>query len=79
MSKYEDTRIVTFQEDYTVPTEKGGTRVLYKKGTTHAMHKSIADKLKEKGAKCIIVPLDHKKIIEERKKAFEKRREQMAK
>lgn len=67
MSKYEDTRIVTFQEEYAIPTKAGGTRVIYKKSTTHAMHKSIAKLLQDRGAKIKVSELDHKKIIEQRK------------
>lgn len=65
MQKYDNTRVVTFAEDY---TDKGG-RVIYKKGTTHAMHFQTLEKIKSKGAKIKVDALDVKKIEEKAKAA----------
>lgn len=69
MSKYEDTRIVYFTEDYAV-----NGRVFYKKGSTHAIHKTVADKLVKAGAKCKVDKLDSKKAEEEKKVKLGKQR-----
>lgn len=74
MSKYEDTRIVKFKEDYAIPTKAGGTRVIYKKNTTHAMHKSIAKLLTERKASITVELLDHKKVEEALKAKLQKQR-----
>lgn len=66
MSKYEDARIVTFKEDYSIPTKSGAPRVLYKKDSTHAIHKTIVAKLEGK-AKMKVETLDFKKVEEKRK------------
>lgn len=73
MSKYEDTRIVTFKEDYSIPTKSGEPRVLYKKGSTHAIHKTIVKKLEGK-AKMTVEMLDFKKVEEKRKAEMGKNR-----
>ena len=52
-TKTENTRIVTFESDYKL--KKG--KVVYKKGTTHAIHKSTVEKIKESGAKCSVKTL----------------------
>jgi hypothetical protein len=77
MSKYEDARIVTFKEDYSRPTKNGGTRVYYKKNSTHAIHKNLVKLLEDKGAKMKVEELDMKKVYAERKKklASNKKRE----
>ena len=74
MSKYEDCRIVFFQEDYAIPTKSGGTRVIYKKGTTHAMHKSVAKLLEERKAKVKVTELDYKKAEEKLREKLRKDR-----
>lgn len=68
MSKYEDTRIVTFKEDYSRPTKSGGIRVYYKKNSTHAIHKALVELLEQRGAKMKVEELDMKKVYAERKK-----------
>lgn len=68
MSKYEDTRIVTFKEDYSKPTRSGGVRVYFKKNTTHAIHKKMVELFKAGGAKMDVEELDLKKLYAERKK-----------
>lgn len=78
MSKYEDTRIVTFKEDYSVPkVDKKGTpvvidgvqqrQVYYKKGSTHAIHYKVVEKLKSKGAKMEIEYFDRKAYVKREK------------
>lgn len=89
MSKYEDTRIVTFKEDYarqmktkdgmpmTVdgqPGSKPMMRVFYKKNSTHAIHYKLVKKLEEQGAKIDVKELDLKKVRDERKKRLGERR-----
>jgi hypothetical protein len=44
MSKYTDTRLVTFKEDF-APARK----VIYAKGTTHAIHFKTLEVIKRKG------------------------------
>lgn len=78
MSKYEDTRIVTFKEDYGVQkTDKDGKGVVqdgkpvmqiyYKKSTgpkdKHAIHKNVVKKLEEKGAKMDVQEFDRKGFV----------------
>ena len=68
MSKYEDTRIVTFKEDYSKPTRSGGTRVYFKKGSVHAIHKKMVALFEKGGAKMDVKELDLKKMYTERTK-----------
>lgn len=79
MSKYEDTRIVTFKEDFarTTRNKKGEQildesgkplkRVFYKKNSQHAIHYKLVKKLEVQGAKMDVKELDLKKIYKERK------------
>lgn len=80
MSKYEDTRIVTFKEDYSHPKrDKEGNvivgadnkplkRVFYKKNSTHAIHRKLVEKLEKNGARMDVKELDIKKVYAERKR-----------
>jgi hypothetical protein len=78
MTKYKDTRIVTFKEDHTIKSKKLDAagkpvlRVLYAKNSTHAIHRSVVDQLKEKGAKMQIDGLDVQKAEEKVKEAVRK-------
>lgn len=89
MSKYEDTRIVTFKEDFarqmkdkkgqllTVNGKPEGAalmRVFYKKDSTHAIHYKLVGKLQEQGAKVEVKELDLKKVREQRKKKLGERK-----
>jgi hypothetical protein len=70
--KYENTRIVTFQEDYSVkaknPGEDGkGRKILFKKGSRRAIHKGVVAILEKNGAKIKVETLDSKKIEEKLK------------
>jgi hypothetical protein len=78
MSKYEDTRIVTFKEDYGVQkTDKNGVPIVidgkplmdiyYKKGSKHAIHFKVVEKLKTNGAKMEVEKFDRKAYIEREK------------
>lgn len=58
--KFDKTRIVTFEEDYTT---KAGTTV-YKKGTTHAIHERTVAQIKEKGAKMKVKNFDLKRAAD---------------
>ena len=66
--KKENTRIVTFEADYKLKNGK----VVYKKGTTHAIHKSTVEKIKEKGAKCSVKTLDEFQKEQKAKEAKKK-------
>lgn len=89
MSKYEDTRIVTFKEDFarqmkdkkgqllTVNGKPEGApmmRVFYKKNSEHAIHYKLVDKLTLQGAKMDVKELDLKKVREARKKRLGERK-----
>jgi hypothetical protein len=89
MSKYEDTRIVTFKEDYArqAKDKKGQLitvdgraeskplmRVFYKKNSTHAIHYKLVDKLREQGAKMEVKELDLKKVRDQRKRKMGERK-----
>lgn len=83
MSKYEDTRIVTFKEDFarTIRNKAGQQildgdgkpvkRVFYKKNSQHAIHRKLVDKLEKQGAKMDVKELDLKKVYAERKKKLQ--------
>lgn len=85
MSKYEDTRIVTFKEDYArqmkgkdgqplVSDGKPLMRVFYKKNSQHAIHYKLVKKLEDQGAKMEVKELDLKKVREARKKRLGERK-----
>jgi hypothetical protein len=63
-NKEKNTRLVTFKEAY---NSKAGTAAgkppIYKKGSTHAIHKDLVKKLQEKGAKIEVKPLDTEAMI----------------
>lgn len=84
MSKYEDTRIVTFKEDYGVnKLDKNGEHIIvdgkpskiiyYYKGTTHAIHFKVVDKLKKNGAKIDVELFDRKAYVAREKEKLLKR------
>ena len=80
MSKYEDVRIVTFKEDYSVPkVDKNGEPikdqviVYYKKGSKHAIHYKVVDKLKQRGAKMEIEKFDRQGYVaREKQKRYDR-------
>lgn len=51
--KYEDTRIVTFQEDYAASKD-----YVFKKGKPYAMHRKVAESLQKRGIKLKAEKLD---------------------
>ena len=63
--KYENSRVVTFKEDYL--TKKGN--VIYKANSTHAIHKDVVKKLEAEGVKMKVDKVDYSSI--EAKKAKE--------
>lgn len=69
MSKYEDTRIVTFKEDYAVDkVDKDGKPtgqkiVYYKKNSQHAIHFKVVEKLEKNGAKMNVELFDRKGYV----------------
>lgn len=72
MNKYKDTRIVTFKEDYKVAN---GTRVIYAKGSTHAIHKDLVKKLQLAKAQIDVKEFDKEKAVEAAKKRLKKQKE----
>lgn len=72
--KYENTRIVTFQEDYFVKTRSGGQKLLHKKGSRHAMHKGIVKILQENKAKIKVEDFDPKPLEAKLKKRLQDQR-----
>ncbi len=84
MSKYEDTRIVTFKEDYGVnKLDKNENPILvdgkpskiiyYKKDSVHAIHFKVVEKLEKNGAKMKVEHFDRKAYIAKEKAKREKR------
>lgn len=71
-NKEKNTRLVTFTEDY---KSKAGT-LIYKKGSTHAIHHALVADLKAKGAKMNVVKLDPEPAI---KRLKQKRAENLRK
>lgn len=78
MSKYEDTRIVTFKEDYGVnKLDKNDQPILvdgkpvkiiyYKKDSVHAIHFNVVAKLEKNGAKMKVEHFDRKGYVEREK------------
>lgn len=68
MNKYENTRIVKIKEDFNPSKnekENKPGRVLYKKGSEHAIHHKLLAKLKAKGLKYEVKEVDFKKIEEQ--------------
>lgn len=90
MSKYEDTRIVTFKEDYGVQKlDKNGDPIIidgkpakiiyYKKGSQHAIHKNVVKKIEEKGGKIDVELFDRKAFVSrEREKLLKKKDAQVS-
>lgn len=82
--KYDDTRIVTFKEDYLVQAKRGGTKVLYAakdskgKPNKYAIHKGTVKILEANKAKMTVEELDVKKLEEKLKaKAKEQKKRQV--
>lgn len=68
MNKYENTRVIKVNEDFNPSKnekENKQGRVLYKKGSEHAVHYKLLEKLKAKGLKFTIKEVDFKKIEEQ--------------
>lgn len=59
-NKEKNARIVTFKEDYASKAGKEKGEIIYRKGSVHAIHKSIVAQLQAKGAKMDVkeVPVD---------------------
>lgn len=81
MSKYEDTRIVTFKEDYGVDkTDKDGKPtgqrdIYYKKNSKHAIHYKVVAKLEKRGAKMDVEEFDRKGYVKREKEKRLKRQD----
>ena len=78
MSKFEDTRIVIFKEDYGVPkVDRDGKPIVidgkaekiiyYKKDSVHAIHFNVVKKLEDNGAKIKVELFDRKGYIAKEK------------
>ncbi len=86
MSKFDDTRIVTFKDDFShgMRNKKGEPvlgqdgkqlrRVFYKKHSTHAIHFKLVKKLADQGAKMEVRELDLKKVYKERREQLAAKR-----
>lgn len=72
-NKLKNTRIVTFKEDY-FSKAGAGKEPIYKKGSTHAIHHALVDKLKEKGAKMEIKEVNEQAYIKRAKDQMAKNR-----
>lgn len=68
-NKIKNTKIVTFREDYVSKPGKEAGEVIYKKGTSHAIHKSIVKELQKKGAKMEIKEPDYEAAVKRAKKS----------
>jgi hypothetical protein len=84
MSKYEDTRIVTFKEDYAVnKVDKDGKPIMvdgknakivyYKKDSQHAIHFSVVAKLEKNGASMKVEKFDRKAYVTDQKEKLMKK------
>lgn len=60
MSKFEDTRVVKFKEDYAVGDPP---QVMYKKNSTHCIHWKVVKKMEERGAKITVESFDRKGYV----------------
>jgi hypothetical protein len=83
MHKYETVRIVTFKEDYYTsergPEGKPQKKLLFKQGHKQPMHKDLAERLEQRGAKVKIEPFDPRPIEAKAKQRLIERREKEAK
>lgn len=77
-NKFKNTRVVKFKEDYfSGPLKKQledqpGTEPIYKKGSTHYIHKDTVAKLEKKGAKMEVKEFDHAAYVNKSKKQLAK-------
>jgi hypothetical protein len=70
-NKYKNTQVVEIKEDFNplgARTKGTQNRVIYKKGSQHAIRKGLLKKLIDKGLKCKEVSVDFKEM--ERKAAL---------
>lgn len=74
-TKEKETRIVTFKEDYSSNAQKTVAglaekpEVIYRKGSTHAIHQSLVKKLEAKGVKMDVKKFDKEASEKRIKKA----------
>lgn len=77
MTKYDNTRIVKIKEDFNLSKnqkENKPGRLLYKKGSEHAIHYKLLKKLDEKGLKYEILDVDFKALEDKARLALRKHR-----
>lgn len=67
-NKEKETRIVTFKEDYASKPGKAAGKIIYRKGTVHAIHFKLVKKLEATGVKMDVKKYD-KEAAERRIKA----------
>lgn len=65
--RLKNTKVVTFKEDY-----NAGGMLIYKKGSTHPIHKKTVEVLKEKGVKMDVKDYDVDAEIDKAKAKFDK-------
>lgn len=72
-NKEKETRKVTFEEDYfSDPGKAKKEEPIYRKGSVHAIHYSIVNKLEKKGVKMKVEKFDFEKLKEDARKEFAK-------
>lgn len=71
-NRLDNTRVVVFDENY--PKGKN-SKVIYEKGSEHAIHYKTVEKLEAKGVKMKVSNFDEKKEVAKAKEAFEKANE----
>ena len=80
-NKYKNTVVIKVKEDFNPVRNREGKdskvigRILYKKGSTHAVHKSVVPKLVEKGLKHDVVDINFTDIEKKAKDKLRKSRE----
>lgn len=78
-TKEKETRIVTFKEDYSSEAGKKSGEVIYKKGSTHAIHFKTVKSLEAKGAKMDVKQYDKEAAEKRIKKAMQETEEKRKK
>lgn len=77
-NKFKKTRIVTFEEDYASKPGKAKGEVIYRKGSTHAIHQNIVAKLQVANVKMKVKEFDHAAYITRSKKQLAENRKKAA-
>lgn len=73
MNKFNDTRFVTFKEDYNIKTRDGGKKTIYKKGVQYAIHVNNVKALEKRKAQMTVISPNWEELKQKRKKIYEAR------